>query len=152
MKTKSNFFHSLFVATVIIGLVALVFSGCPNSSASDETITVKLINAGDGNGKNFYFNVYNEGESNAAKDDPVAWGVDQILSATAEDVAEDDNGDVIFTGGEKYDIYALVDLDDSGPEAATSGDMRGGPFTVEVDGNTTITLDYGEFTDYGIYP
>jgi len=35
MKTKSNFSHSLFVATMIIGLVALVFSGCPNDTVME---------------------------------------------------------------------------------------------------------------------
>lgn len=142
MKPRSIFHPSLFLFAVIIGLVALVFTGCPNESNSGEgTIKVKLINAGVSEDKNFYFEVYNEGESNAAKDDPVAWGVGQIIGGTAEDIAEDYSGDVLFTTGEKYDIYVLVDLDDSG-SAPNADDMVGEILGVEVDGNSTVTFDY----------
>jgi len=80
MKTKSNFSHSLFVATMIIGLVALVFSGCPNDSSSgsagDGTITVRLINAGAGDHYDFVFGVFDVGDGPAGT--ALAGGVDMV--------------------------------------------------------------------------
>jgi hypothetical protein len=144
LKAKSNFLRSLFIVSVIIVLAALVFTGCPDENgASGGTITVKIINAGDKTDKDFLFCVLNEG-GNIEVDDPVAWGGGVIAGGTAEDVAEDDNGDVIFTDGEKYDIYAFVD--DNGDGVRNIGEMAGGNNGVEVDGDITVTLDYNDFT------
>jgi hypothetical protein len=67
---------------------------------------------------------------------------------TAEAVAEDGGAAVVFSGGSQYEIYAFVDLNGSGTVGPNSGDYAGGPYIVEVDGNTTRTLDYNDFTPY----
>jgi len=139
----------LLAVLLVLGVLAFLSVGCKTAAPANGTINVKLINAAAQNTKNFQFAVFNEG-ADWAVDDPV--GVNQVLIAggTAEGLAMDlDTGTTVvsFTGGSKYYVGALVDVNSSGGPP-DSGDLMyvGSAFT--VDGNRTETLDLASFTVY----
>jgi len=133
-------------AVVAAGLLAAVLTGC-EQKAADGTVTVVLTGAAAQDGEGFLFAVFAAG-ADIAVADPLGLGGPVIISGgTASGVALDvatGTQTVSFDGGDKYDVYVLVDLngnfdmDPGEPVASRTG--------LEVDGDMTVTFDYATLT------
>lgn len=120
---------------------------------ADGKIWVQLSGANDFEGKYFLFAVYPPGVRDQAQG--LGWNVDPIVGGAAEDVALDSSWtdpntpppEMVFTGGETYDVVALIFDPNLGP---VSGDPYAEITGVTVDGDMHLKLVYP--TDFGQYP
>ena len=144
MKTKAS--------AVAVGLlcVLLVLGGCGSSGSGnggqDGNITVRVVNADAENGEIWLFGVFTTG-ADPENDDPAAFGEALISGGVAESLAVDpDTGTtvVIFPGGGKYDIYAVVDKNDDGDPTTGEPSM----FTLGVEGSGDIVVQQ-DYSGYG---
>jgi hypothetical protein len=150
MKFKTKWVYFVMSAVLLLGLVGLVglFAGCANGNGPDDgTFTVRIVNAGVQNGEFFLLAVFVAGaDPLGAGDEPIAVGGDFIAGGTAEGLAYDfatETMVVKFAGGDKYDVYGIVDLNfDEGPD---TGEPYGTKLGVEVDGDMVVELDYATF-------
>jgi hypothetical protein len=123
-----------------------VFGGGNDPSESIENkIAFELSGAADHNGRYVYVSV------TAADDAPtnvIATGQFAIAEGAGSAYAMTEGQAHSFTAGSSYDVYAFIDVDDSGVAGGpNSGDYvfdpnGDGHATVTVDGDTTVTAVY----------
>ena len=166
MKTKNVVARATWRgrgALLVAALTVLFLGGCEDlftfnifgggndpSESIENKIAFELSGASDHNGRYVYVSV------TAADDDPtnvIATGNFAISEGAASTYAMSDGQAHSFTAGSAYDVYAFIDVDESGFAAGpSSGDYvfdpgGAGHGTVTVDGDTTVPAKYpDEFT------
>lgn len=114
----------------------------------DGTLTVSVSGADDHEGKNLDIAVV---ESGGVPSSPLAEGSSVISGGSATVTAQDGGGDWTGTGGTEYDVYIVIDVDNSGG-APNSGDYQIDPWpvTYDQDGDKVMNTVYSD--DYVIVP
>lgn len=141
--SKSARISQLTVAMAALAVLSMGLVGCDEDNGADDgTITVALTGAAASNGDDFMFAVFAPG-ADIDVDDPLGMGVELIALGVASGPAMDlDTGTVAveFDGGDKYDVYVLIDED--GEMDIDTGELIGSQMGIEVDGDTTVTFAY----------
>ncbi len=145
MVSKSRCVYVVTLVALSIGMLGLL-TGCPDEAASleDGTITIRLIDAEDHNGKEFYCAVVVAGDETLDIDN--ALGLVEgpaIAGGTYESIVFDvatSSIPVVFTGGE-YGVAGYIDVDND--DDITPDDWLTDPIkTIEVDGSIIVELVY----------
>lgn len=116
------------------------------------TVTVTLSDAGEHDGKMFFYGIFLSGADPGA-DDVVAYAEKMIAEGSADGTEVRARFEEMVpwyaVDGTSYDLYAFIDMDESGhSDGPTDGDLAY-QLTFTVNGDTTIptTLaDYEEFS------
>jgi hypothetical protein len=121
----------------------------PIPGAADGTISVLLTGANEHDGKQFMIAVFPAGERYPAL--ILGWNANEIIDGAASNIAldssstEDPMPPMIFTGGESYDVIALLFAGDYPSPGDPYAEITG----VVVDGDMVFTLAYPQdFTDF----
>lgn len=153
-----NIKKSIPVLLLVLAIpFAITFMACeppeeePEEEPADGTITVTLVNADDAtddaNGHDLHFGIW-EAEADATLDTMLAAGEATIAGFTASDTGfdPDTNEDVIFTGGESYDIYCMIDMNSNNIYEPNIDYGLDGHKEIEVDGDTEVEIEGGDFS------
>jgi hypothetical protein len=121
----------------------------PIPSAADGTISVLLTGANEHDGKKFMIAVFPAGERDPAL--VLGWDANEINDGAASNVALDSSSTedpmplMVFTGGESYDVIALLFAGDYPSPGDPYAEITG----IMVDGDMVFTLAYPQdFTNF----
>lgn len=146
--SKGHVVVRLLSVLLVLGVLAFLVVSCKEAETppANGTVTVKLTGAAAQNTITFMFAVFKE-SADIMVDDPDGVGVTVIAAGEAQATAKDlatGTTDVSLTGGGKYFVAALIDVDND--QDPSTGDYlyQGAVFT--MDGNRTEVLNYTSFS------
>ena len=149
---KGEIYNSMPTVDQLKALYGVNSTAAAPASVSNKfqngTITVKVVNSPALNGVTNYFSIFD------VSDDPLTspgiLAVGQFVvsngtgSGTAYMINRNANYHVVFTGGVMYNIGILADLTGKG-NVLINGNYISESLSNTVNGNITITIDYGSF-------
>lgn len=117
-------------------------------------ITVKVVKAPALNGITNYFSVFDVSDNPITSPGILAVGQFVVSNGSGSGIAyminKNTDYPVLFTGNIMYNIGILADITGKG-NVFTNGNFVSESLSNMVNGDTTITIDYGSFLDYANY-